>query len=152
MVGRTPRDHAPRHAMIPQAFHGEDPQEVCDLQRKWSIAPELANRLWRMAQNIPFGLTIHSGMRTEAEQDALRATGRPTAPNDLSTHLSCPATGADVRFTLGAANLEKTSQVQFGYFAVLSGLRWGGGGAIDPATGIPLDWQHLDLGPRLLTP
>ena len=134
--------------MIPEVFEGKDEGEVCRLVRRWRISQELSIRLWNMAGNIPFGLEIFSGFRTEAQQNELRESGRPTAPNDLSTHLSCPATGADIRFALGGANIEKVSQAQFGMFAVFSGLRWGGGGKIDPTTGIPIDWNHLDLGPR----
>jgi len=29
----------------------------------------------------------------------------------------------------------------------MNGLRWGGGGEVDSG-GIPVDWQHADLGPR----
>ena len=35
----------------------------------------------------------------------------------------------------------------WGRVAVMNGLRWGGGGAVDDG-GIPLDWQHVDRGPR----
>jgi len=110
---------------------------------------ELAGRLVMMAAGIPGGLTIYSGKRTEAHQNALRSQGRPTADNDQSTHLACPATGADVRYTLGAANLEPQSRALFGQAAIMAGLRWGGGGPVRPETGIPFDWNHLDLGPRL---
>ena len=101
--------------MIPETFHGTDPKEVCSLVRRWRISQELATRLWEMAGNIPFGLSIFSGFRTEEEQDLLRESGRPTAPNDLSTHLTCPATGADIRFALGGPNFELTSRAQQGY-------------------------------------
>lgn len=30
----------------------------------------------------------------------------------------------------------------------MNGLRWGGGGPVDDI-GIPVDWNHLDLGPRV---
>jgi len=131
--------------MIPQHFDVDS--DRCALAR-WGLEQELSDRLLDMAGNIPFGLTIYSGRRTLQEQEALERAGRPTAPPELSTHLACPSQGADVRFTLGAANLEPTSRVLFGFHAVNAGLRWGGGGSIDPQTGIPSDWNHLDLGPR----
>lgn len=136
--------------MIPENFDGSS--DPCALASRWVLVLDLTQRLVAMSSQIPGGLTIFSGMRTVAEQEALEAAGRPTAPLDLSTHLSCPATGADVRFTLGAANLELQSRVQFGFWAVANGLRWGGGSPVDPTTGIPSDWQHLDLGPRVLSP
>jgi len=132
--------------VIPTTFDGDT--DPCTLADKWGISYELAGRLVGMAANIPFGLIIYSGLRTDEQQDDLRRNGRPTAPNDRSTHLACPATGADVRFTLGAANLEPQSKAQFGFFALMAGLRWGGGGPVDDRN-IPVDWNHLDLGPRV---
>jgi len=35
----------------------------------------------------------------------------------------------------------------WGRIATFNGLRWGGGGAVDDG-GIPLDWGHVDRGPR----
>ena len=35
----------------------------------------------------------------------------------------------------------------WGRIAVMNGLRWGGGGPVDEG-GIPLDWGHVDRGPR----
>lgn len=131
---------------IPSTFDGDT--DPCTISDRWGIDPELASRLVRMADQIPWGLVIFSGARTEAHQDSLRAEGRPTADNDKSTHLSCPATGADVRFAVGAANLERRSRIEFGRAAAIAGLRWGGGGRMDETGIIPLDWNHLDLGPR----
>ncbi len=131
---------------LPQSFDGET--DPCQLSSRWTISLELSRKLVAMATGIPFGLTIYSGMRSAALQDSLREAGRPTAANDRSTHLSCPATGADVRFTTGAANLEPQSRAQFGLAAQMAGLRWGGGGSIGD-DGIPNDWNHLDLGPRV---
>lgn len=87
---------------------------------------------------------IVSGFRTEPEQDALRHSGRPTADNDRSTHLSCPATGVDV--SLGALPV-RVMKATWGRIVTFEGLRWGGGGALDDG-GIPIDWQHADAGPR----
>jgi len=149
MVGWTDRRDASGDAMIPQHFDEET--DACQMAIKWGISLDLAVRLVEMASNIPFGLTIFSGARTPEHQDRLREEGKRTADNDKSTHLSCPATGADVRMTLGAANLENRSQILFGQAANIVGLRWGGGSAQDPAKKgiIPLDWNHLDLGPRI---
>jgi len=133
--------------VIPQTFDGDT--DPCLLLR-WGISDELVARLIRMAAQIPGGLVIYSGARTVAHQNSLRTQGRPTADNDKSTHLSCPATGADVRFTFGAANLEPQSRAQFGLFARMAGLRWGGSDspALDDRN-IPVDWNHLDLGRRV---
>lgn len=35
----------------------------------------------------------------------------------------------------------------WGRIVTLNGLRWGGGGLVDDG-GIPIDWQHVDRGPR----
>jgi len=132
--------------VIPQHFDADT--DPCRLASKWTLENELSFKLVAMASGIPFGLTIYSGFRTAARQAELEAAGRPTAPDRLSTHRACPSQGADVRFTLGAANLELTSRVLFGHHATLAGLRWGGGGPVNDRTGIPVDWNHLDLGPR----
>jgi len=133
---------------LPQTFDGS--ADICLLAERWGISVELATRLVSMSESIPGGLIIYSGVRSEEHQNQLRAAGGPTADNDKSTHLSCPATGADVRFALGAANLEPQSKAQFGWFARLAGLRWGGSDApaLD-ALNIPVDWNHLDLGRRV---
>jgi len=131
--------------LIPQTFDADT--DPCAISARWTIALELAKRLVLMARSIPGGLVIFSGFRTEAQQDHLRRDGRPAADNDKSTHLSCPATGADVKFAVGGANAEVQSRVQFGLAANLAGLRWGGGSTVDD-TGVPSDWNHLDLGPR----
>ncbi len=133
---------------LPESFDGS--ADPCAISRRWGISLNLATRLVMMADNVPFGLQIYSGARTVASQNALRAAGRPTADNDKSTHLSCPATGADVRFTLGAANLEPQSKAQFGFAARMAGLRWGGSDSpVLDALNIPVDWNHLDLGRRV---
>lgn len=118
---------------------------VVQLADRWTISCDLAARLHLVAQLLPFGITIISGHRTPREQAELERQGRPTAPAQLSTHLSCPATGADIRFQVEATIQRKR---QFGAAAHAAGLRWGGGSAIG-ADGIPSDWNHVDLGPRL---
>lgn len=137
--------------MIPQAF--DQYTDVCALASKWGISPELASRIVWMSGRIAGGLTIYSGARTEAQQNQLRSEGRPTAANNLSTHLACPATGADVRMSIGGANYIPEEKWQFGTAARIAGLRWGG--SDDPtrdARGIPSDWNHLDLGRRAQDP
>lgn len=89
---------------------------------------------------------IISGLRTRSEQANLRRRGRPTASDDTSTHLSCPATGVDV--SLGPAPTRIMKAI-WGRVAVMNGLRWGGGSkATLESGGIPEDWGHVDRGPR----
>jgi len=120
----------------------EDP---CDFARRWGISYDLALRLQAMAARLEFGVSIISGLRTPEEQDALRRSGKPTAPNDLSTHLACPATGADVWPDVAPVSAVRG---RLGAEAVFAGLRWGGGSPTDPDTAMPTDWNHFDLGPR----
>lgn len=87
---------------------------------------------------------IISGYRTANEQRLLARSGRPATADSLSTHRSCPATGVDVSLGFGATRVMKAI---WGRTVVLNGLRWGGGGAVDDG-GIPLDWGHVDRGPR----
>lgn len=130
--------------MLPQLIDPLD-TTACTLMERWLISRELAEALIHCARNLPFGVQIISGHRSEEEQEALRREGRPTAPPGRSTHTSCPATGADVMSTIPPANQVK---IELGRVARLAGLRWGGGSPVDEDTGIPLDWNHLDLGPR----
>lgn len=117
---------------------------------RWLLDPVLATRA--VAAAIQFEeetrrrVDIISGFRTAAKQDALRAAGRPTAPNELSTHLTCPSTGMDISlFPLPT----RVMIVIWGRIVVFGGLQWGGRSPIDPDTGIPSDWKHIDLGPRV---
>jgi len=88
-------------------------------------------------------IEIISGYRTKTEQEALARRGRPAAPDDLSTHRSCPATGVDVSLGFLPTRVQKAI---WGRIAVMNGLRWGGGG--EQYGGIPLDFGHVDRGPR----
>jgi len=127
--------------MIPQGLDGIDP---CTIAVRWGISLDLARRLRTIADNLPFGLMIISGARSCEEQDALRESGRPAAACSRSTHVAtCPATGADVWPALG---VDDGVKVMIGREAIISGLRWGGGSALDFLS-IPTDWNHLDLGP-----
>jgi len=130
---------------LPELIDPEwSPEQLCDFADRWGIAHELAFRLFRMARRLEFPVRMISGERTDAMQDELRRDGRPTAPNDLSTHLACPATGADVLPTIAAV---RTVKARLGTEGTLAGMRWGGGGSVDEG-GIPSDWPHFDLGPR----
>ena len=124
-------------------------EEFCNWVVRWRIDPRLGRALQTMQANFPTTLSITSGHRTDAEQDALRESGRPTAPNNLSTHLDCPwATGADLSAGVAA---DPAVKIALGLAASLAGLRWGGGSPVDPETGIPSDWNHVDMGPRKLS-
>jgi len=127
---------------IPFLLTGDD---WCFLAREWGLSDLLAQRLLTGASRLEFPISIISGLRSAEQQDSLREAGRPTAPNDLSTHLACPATGADVWPQIGITNVVKA---RLGAEMVFAGLRWGGGSAIDPELPIPTDWEHFDLGPR----
>ena len=121
---------------------------ACDLSNRWGLDLAFAERLLLSAQDFEAetrrAVEIISGWRTRAEQKALGRHGRPAAPDELSTHRSCPATGADVAFGFGIVQTEKHI---WGRILFMNGLRWGGGSAVD-ANGVPSDWQHVDAGPR----
>jgi len=127
----------------------------CELANNWRVSETTMRRVAEAAdvyrQRTGKPVSITSGFRTDAEQDALRRSGRPTAANDQSTHLSCPATGVDISLGLGPSRFEI---VTWGEIAMTKGLRWGGGGKVQRVPGkgiplgIPLDWQHVDRGPR----
>lgn len=114
------------------------------------LAPDLAGRLARVAvqveQETGRRLEVISGHRSRRVQESLERSGRPAAPPELSNHTLCPSRAADVR--LGALPTNAIKAI-FGRIAVLNGLRWGGGSPIDSETGIPSDWNHVDLGPRM---
>jgi len=116
----------------------------CVWLAKWGLALDLGMKLQRMQELFPTRLLIFSGFRTHEQQEELQEEGRPAAPVDVSTHTTCPATGADVRPDIA---WDPAVILTFGSAAVSAGLRWGGGGPIDE-TGIPIDRSHLDLGPR----
>jgi len=122
----------------------------CELAERWGVDLATMWRVWLAAEAFERetgGRRVHiiSGFRTRQEQRRLGRLGRPTAPDDLSTHRSCPATGVDISLGLNASNFMK---VTWGNIVLVNGLRWGGGGAVDPDNLIPLDWRHVDRGPR----
>lgn len=113
---------------------------------RWSLDCEVVIRLQVLAKMLGWAeLWIISGYRTAEEQRELERAGRPTAPDNVSTHRSCPATGVDIRI---AGVVTDEMKLGFGRAAEASGFRWGGGSQRDPR-GIPSDWNHLDLGRRV---
>lgn len=122
--------------------------DVCQLSARWGVDGETMRRVWLSAEDFRAetggSVWIISGYRTRAEQVALGRSRRPTAPDDLSTHRSCPATGVDVSLGFVPTRVQKAI---WGRIAVMNGLRWGGGGSVDEV-GIPVDWGHVDRGPR----
>lgn len=115
---------------------------------RWGVDEETMRRVVLSAeefeQETRRAVRIISGARSRGEQRRLGRSGRPAARDDLSTHRSCPATGVDI--SLGPAPTRVMKAI-WGRIVVLNGLRWGGGGAVDDG-GIPLDWGHVDRGPR----
>jgi len=123
---------------------------ACDLAERWGVDQDTMDRVWTAAldfENEMGGIRVWiiSGWRTRQEQRQLGRRGRPTAPDDVSTHRSCPATGVDISLGLLPSNFMKAT---WGRITLINGLRWGGGGKVDRNTGIPLDWPHVDRGPR----
>lgn len=135
---------------MPQSLSGSSCEELVE---RWGIAPELAASLimletmWEARFPGLGSLRIISGFRTAEEQEALLEDpgSRATAVR-LSTHTSCPATGADLTIPIAVDDLAK---LEFGtlVLTVPGRLRWGGGSPLDEK-GIPADWNHVDLGPR----
>lgn len=124
--------------------------DFCTLAGRWGVHPDVMQRVWKAAAALEFQtkrtVWIVSGFRTAAQQRALEKAGRPAAPDALSTHRTCPATGVDI--WLGPLPTGFLKAV-WGSIAFSNGLRWGGGSPIDPETGIPSDWAHVDVGPRV---
>lgn len=127
--------------MIPETLGAHtDPAE---LARRWTISCELASKLVLLTEHLPYQVQIISGYRTQEAQEALIRDGRG-APDHLSTHRACPATGADLWPLVTATTNVKG---YLGAACALVGLRWGGGSKPDEH-GMPSDWNHVDLGPR----
>ena len=124
--------------------------DPCTLAERWGVDLEVMERVYRTAAEFTMEtggvrVRIISGYRSAAEQRRLSRQGRPTAPDSLSTHRSCPATGVDISLGLLASEFMKAT---WGRLALTCGLRWGGGGPVDPENLIPIDWRHVDIGPR----
>lgn len=122
--------------------------DYCDLARRWGVSERVMSALHTAAIQFEAEtgrpVRIHSGYRTEAEQEALRARGRPTASDSTSTHRTFPATGADI--TLGFVPNVTLKHI-WGRILRMNGLRMGGGSSLDRDL-LPTDWQHVDAGPR----
>lgn len=123
---------------------------ACALAERWGVSLDVMQRVWESAADFEREtggrrVRIISGLRTREEQRRLGRMGRPTAPDNLSTHRSCPATGVDISLGFNASEFMK---VTWGNIVLVNGLRWGGGGPVNPDNLIPLDWQHVDRGPR----
>lgn len=142
--------------MIPKPVPDELTEgSICTFRDTWKISTDLAEKLVVMNMHCRryygFSLNIISGWRSVERQIELRSEGRPAADPSVSTHCSCPATGADLETVPAAVDMQgKTNimKLQFGQAARMAGLRWGGGSPQDPNTGIPSDWNHVDTGPR----
>ena len=115
----------------------------------WQVDPVLMERVSRASQLFEnftrSSVWIISGYRTRFEQMDLGRKGRPTAADDRSTHRTCPATGLDI--SLGPLP-SADKKLFWGQMVESNGLRWGGGSQRGQ-DGIPSDWQHVDLGPRV---
>jgi uncharacterized protein YcbK (DUF882 family) len=134
--------------LIPQLIEvNADASRICDLSIRWQVAPELAVKLFLLAASLPFSLSIISGYRSPEHQEKLRRDpSSGAAPVHLSTHTSCPATGADVR--VNGIAVDDQVKLTIGRAAERLGLRWGGGAS--RVNGIPIgnEWAHVDMGPR----
>jgi len=128
--------------MLPDSLN----EDICGFAARWGLDMRTVMKLTALQEETEFDLTILSGARTAEEQEELRREGRPTAPDKVSTHLSCPATGVDLYPSSVA--ITNAVKARLGAEGVRAGLRWGGGSRVDSETGIPLDWNHFDLGPR----
>lgn len=117
--------------------------DYCSLVDRWKIHPELAQRLVQLSGFLPFRIGVMSGYRT-AEHQATYVRAGNGARDDLSTHRSCPATGAD----LATHDDSWETRVTLGRMAETLGLRWGGGAPRQNGVPIGVEWRHVDLGPR----
>lgn len=124
--------------------------DVGELACRWKVDPDTIVRVWLSAQDFEqqtqVRVWIISGWRSPNEQRQLTRRGRPTAPDELSTHRSCPATGVDISLGVLPSGFLKAT---WGRVTLAHGLRWGGGGPVDPDSFIPVDWPHVDRGPRV---
>lgn len=122
--------------------------DPCILAATWGVDGGVMSRVFRAAElytNFTRSpVWIISGARTWLEQRRLGRAGRPAAPDALSTHRTCPATGVDI--SLGALP-SREKKLFWGQMVEANGLRWGGGSEF--TDGIPSDWRHVDQGPRV---
>ena len=129
--------------------------DPCIVSERWGIVLELSQKLVAAAQTIAAlglgHLMIISGYRTPEKQQELIDAGGPTATIARSTHTSCPATGADV-WLAAVGNTPESDGLKGAVVVAMEaeGLRVGGGGPV-AANGLPVDWNHADLGRRVQT-
>lgn len=142
-------------------------KNICDFAARWTLRLDVAAAALSLARAIlansqlraliasAEAIKIISGYRTEDEQDSIRNSGSTTtvAPRGMSTHTSCPATGFDLRIEgwMGQPGSDRIEAIglwkAIGEIGQRMGLRWGGGSRLTQY-GIPLDYNHFDLGPR----
>jgi len=127
-----------------------DGTPVCDLSRRWTIAPTLAHLLLRLdetararfsAEGLRWaGLFIISGYRSPQVQSVVN----PANPN--SAHGTCPAVAADLRIGDVAASATPVELWQFlGQIWKSFGGIWGGDFATGFAGGSTPDVNHFQL-------
>ena len=115
----------------------------------WNLSGDMVGRLVQSAdefwEETRIDTYIISGYRTAQEQATLARRGRPAAADELSTHRSSPATGADVSWSRPLIRDQK-----YTWMRILgrNGLRGGGGSPLDESGSFPTDFNHVDLGPR----
>jgi len=111
-------------------------KDYCLLAERWQVDPSVMRRVIVSAEDFQHetgrDVQLISGWRSRREQTSLGRAGRPAAPDHLSTHRSCPATGVDV--SLGPSPTS-TMKLIWGRIVVLNGLRWGGGAAYPTISG-----------------
>ena len=133
--------------MIPTRIAPEaNCERIAGLASQWKLDAVLALKLHLLAPQLPFGISIISDYRTADEQAALaKKPGVTAARDDLSTHRSCPPTGADIKVHVPLTDAVKR---KIGAAAAQVGLRWGGGARRENGIPIGNEWAHLDMGPR----
>lgn len=138
--------------------------DPCSFAERWGFSIELATLLLTLGVlisrdrrllvllRVVDAVKVISGFRDRETQESLGRQGRPTAPFDQSTHTSCPATGVDLSME-GLMDLRdakaREAWATVGALAQGIGLRWGGGSPLNPSTGLPVDFNHFDMGPRV---
>lgn len=125
----------------------------CELESKYKLdrafAYKVALTLMQLKRETGVRWDILSGYRDAEHQQELIDAGRGAAIS-LSNHTLCPAHAVDVWPRTLPVRVHKLALLRV---ATFNGLRVGGchpsqHGCIDPDTGIPQDWNHLDDGPR----
>jgi len=129
---------------VPQAELLDD--GGCALARRLKTDLRVVQKVIMAQRELPFRLQITSAWRSEEHQRRLKEQGYPAADPSVSNHCSCPSTALDLT-PVGVTATDYVKALMGAAFR-RAGLRWGGGSPVDPETGIPSDWVHVDLGPR----